>query len=44
MVTTALRNLTSELTYATGGTDEKTEAMIDEALDESHHSQVLAGL
>ncbi len=43
MVSMARRNLTSELTYATGGTDEKTEAMIDEALDESQ-PRVLAGL
>ncbi len=44
MVSMARRNLTSELTYATGGTDQKTEAMIDEALEESHHSRVPAGL
>ncbi len=44
MVIKARRILTSELTRVTGGTDEKTEAMIDEALDESHHSRVLAGL
>lgn len=44
MVVKARRLLILELTCATGGTDDKTEAMIDEALDESHHSRVLAGL
>lgn len=44
MVMKARRLLISELTCATGGTDDRTEAMIEEALDESHHSRVLAGL
>jgi hypothetical protein len=44
VVIKARQILISELTYATGGTDEKTGAMIDEVLDESHRSRVLAGL
>lgn len=44
MVIKARQILISELTNATGGTDEKTQAMIDEVLDESHRSRVLAGL
>lgn len=43
MVIKARQILISELTYATGSTDEKTQAMIDEVLDESHQSRVLAG-
>ena len=44
MVIKARQILISELTYATGGTEEKTEAMIDKVLDESHRSRVLAQL
>jgi hypothetical protein len=32
----------SELTYATGGGEEKAEAMIDKVLDESHGARVMA--
>ncbi len=44
MVIKARQILISELTYATAGTEEKTEAMIDRVLDESHQSRVLAEL
>ena len=43
MIQKARQILVSELTYATGGTEEKAEAMIDKILDESHQSRVLAG-
>ena len=44
MVIEARRILILELTSAAGCTDEKTTAMIDEVLEESHQSRVLAGL
>jgi CarD family transcriptional regulator, regulator of rRNA transcription len=44
MVIKARQILVSELTYATAGTEEKTEAMIDKVLDDSHQSRVLAEL
>jgi len=44
MAIRARQILISELAYVTGGTDEKTRAMIDEVLDESHQARVLAGL
>ena len=37
-----LKILVSELTYATGGGEEKAEAMIDKVLDESHGARVMA--
>src|SRR3990170_2721957 len=43
MITKARQILTSELAYATDGTEEKAEAMIDKVLDESHQSRVLQG-
>lgn len=42
MITKARQILTSELAYATDGTEEKAEAMIDKVLEESHQSRVLA--
>ncbi len=42
MIAKARQILVSELTYATGGTEEKAEAMIDKVLEESHQSRVLA--
>ena len=42
MITKARQILISELTYATGGTEEKAESMIDRVLEESHRSRALA--
>ena len=42
MITKARQILISELTYATGGGEEKAEAMIDKVLDESHGARVMA--
>ena len=41
MITKARQILTSELAYASAGTEEKAEAMIDKVLEESHRSRVL---
>jgi len=41
MITKARQILISELAYATVGTEEKAEAMIDKVLEESHRSRVL---
>jgi GTP pyrophosphokinase len=43
MIQKARQILVSELTYATGGTEEKAEAMIDKVLDESHGARILQG-
>src|SRR5581483_7043419 len=43
MIAKARQILISELTFATGGTEEKAEAMIDKVLEESHQSRVLQG-
>ena len=43
MITKARQILVSELAYATGGTEEKAEAMIDKVLDDSHQARVLQG-
>ena len=43
MIQKARQILVSELTYATGGTEEKAEAMIDKVLDESHGATALQG-
>ena len=42
MITKARQILISELTFATGGGEEKAEAMIDKVLDDSHGSRELA--
>ena len=42
MINKARQILISELTYATGGGEEKAEAMIDKVLDESHGARVMA--
>jgi RNA polymerase-interacting CarD/CdnL/TRCF family regulator len=42
MITKARQILVSELTYATGGDEEKAEAMIDKVLDDSHGARALA--
>ncbi len=42
MITKARQILISELTYATGGDEEKAEAMIDKVLDESHGAREMA--
>ena len=41
MITKARQILISELAYASAGTEEKAEAMIDKVLEESHRSRVL---
>ena len=41
MIQKARQILVSELMYASAGTEEKAEAMIDKVLDESHGAQVL---
>ena len=43
MIQKARQILISELAYATGGTEEKAEAMIDKVLDEAHGSRVARG-
>jgi CarD family transcriptional regulator len=43
MITKARQILVSELAYATSGTEEKAEAMIDKVLDDSHQARVLQG-
>jgi RNA polymerase-interacting CarD/CdnL/TRCF family regulator len=43
MITKARQILISELAYATAGTEEKAEAMIDKVLDDSHQARVLQG-
>ena len=42
MITKARQILVSELAYATGGDEEKAEAMIDKVLDDSHGARVMA--
>lgn len=44
MVIKARQILVSELIYATSGTEEKAEAMIDKVLEESHKSRIPAEL
>jgi len=43
MIQKARQILVSELTYATDGTEEKAEALIDKVLDESHGTRILQG-
>ena len=42
MITKARQILVSELTFATGGDEEKAEAMIDKVLDDSHGARAMA--
>jgi len=42
MITKARQILVSELMYATGGDEEKAEAMINKVLDDSHDARALA--
>jgi CarD family transcriptional regulator len=42
MITKARQILVSELMYATGGDEDKAEAMIDKVLDDSHGTRVMA--
>ena len=42
MINKARQILVSELTFATGGDEEKAEAMIDKVLDDSHGARVMA--
>ena len=42
MLTRARQILVSELTFATGGDEEKAEAMIDKVLDDSHGARAIA--
>jgi CarD family transcriptional regulator len=43
MIQKARQILLSELAFATGGSEEEAEAMVDKVLDDSHQSRVLAG-
>jgi CarD family transcriptional regulator len=43
MLAKARQILISELTFATGGGEEKAEAMIDKVLDDSHGTKAMAG-